>query len=1413
MRTIKLTFLLLFLLSTSLFAAWEAITGGRGNFTTDPDFHLLYGGSGTSVFGDFDATGNSILISSNPTNANLINDTTTYKTVDPAFNTNTYSLSDNEKMNSSSAQIDLPSYVNGSDIIWAGLFWQGHVYRNTGTFTDATVDADAADWNKVTIKDSNGVMHPIEAPIGNDDLTHKAFHHTISSGTGYRHHYGAYHEVTNILKNSYSSVNNTFTVGNIKTTAGQDSGGFVSITQAPAFSGNFRFGLYGGWSLIVVYSVNGDIALANSVPLKNVSIYDGFDLFLTWGSGTVPFETTIDISGFYTPKSGPINSKLLFFGGAGDRGIQDDTLQIQNQNNVGTFADLSNTPNSSGEQFNHTYTRLGTHMTPLDTNKQGMDLDIFDVSSQMTNSQSETQIKFGVVKNGAGLGGNCDQVFPQVLAFSTQLYEPKLCYDYSYSQFDRYLTEESNGTGIPRIDPKNNQLITLNEPMNLKLFIRNEEASDVIASDVNLSILNINELNSASQIQAEYISNTTYESVANSSVLTGPKVDEPNTNSTQVLNIYNSTLDSLEYFYSSIDINPLVNDINLTLDARLHYKIQIYDANGTGILDEPIEYQYTLGKNMDLCADSGSEYNAKIDEFNIVHDQYYTTFAEGTIGGKYNLPTQVVNRNGNFKIIATDANISVANNSNMDLLKKVTTFVGVEIIDTGGWQDVETSCAENSNRRSSIIWTAFTDDDTSLPFDSSVLNGTDLDHYLYTEHTDSSNVNNIPLYSAALESAAFRITSFTPIDGVNPDFRRGSVEGWYLDNYVAYAGTECFSDPDPTNPPTATETVSQHCGDNSGHGIADFDMCVKCLMGDNIKRSCSRDNFSIRPEAFLLSIHDNNRSNGSTSINVLDSNMTGVPTSVLAPSNTTTHLAAGYNYELNATAVDHDGNTPAFRYTASFSETPANTGNFVYTWIPTINDTLCWDTDNSDIELGFTGTTGKGSTDYNLNEVGTYSLSMYDDIWTKVDQNPTHHTALKNFNTGINYDCIQNNTQVSAQISNAISGCDIDSTHTTSSGLGYQNPIVEFHPYQFGITNNKITLGLTSRDINNTDDFSNFVYMSNINVANDINMSVQINSTIAAQSFLGTNLTNFVTGCYAKPIDINISKTAPLNTGLTTSYSFRDLNSSAEVNGTIAANISQDANMTTNTLFFIKDLNGSMSSTMYINFDRNQNNVANPEDINYSRLTVLDPTHINANLRADYNASGTINMDQNVTHYFGRTAAQRTRIICNPANPTCSSGLLGEAEVLIYYEAYCFGNTNGNICELNLIPTAGGILVQKVDTRWYANLNHREIHDGNLTATVHMPGLVTVPTISIKNDFTKDSQHNYLINNGLPYEAIMTSTVPSWLIYEEGNPIATTNPHSVLFQAATTWTGRHDTDSNITTKTAPVRRVNRRTMW
>jgi len=753
-RLFSLLLIYLLFCTANIFAAWEPIYGGRGNFTTDSAFHLLYGGAGTSIRGDFTATGNSILKSNNPNNASLMNDTTTFKIDDNTFNNNIYSLGDNEKMNSSSATITLPSYVKGSDIIWAGLFWQGHIYRQHGSYNDNQVDLSSADWNKVTIKDANGTMHQIEAPIGNDNLTHKAFHHTIrgnGSDKGFRHHYGAYHDITNIVKNSYSSTNNIFTVGNIKTTAGKDNGGYTYITQAPTFSGSFRFGLYGGWSMIVVYNVDSTVSDQNNVPLKTVSIYDGFDLFLTWGNGRVPFETTIDISGFYTPKSGEVHSKLLLFAGAGDRSIEDDTLQIQNKTIVNDYIDLNNAPNEVKKQFNHTYTNFGQHMTPGDTNKQGMDLDIYDISDQIGNQQTSTKIKFGVVKNGSGTDGNCDQLFPQVIGFSTELYEPRVCY------FLDTIKDDDNNTIFE--DKKFIAELEGNKNYKFNMWISNMKASssDTFLETADLVSIYMNTTN------VNYKANSTHMQNINEAVKS-IVTDVPNDDKGEYDD--NKSTWRIGAGANSVVGGTIVPANNINDDSKKVFidfetKLNIEDnASNINLLDffqfkaslktDSITISPANAQIISQCRDlntTGAVARPPIGGFNIVNETFSNTKMQDNYEHSSNaLYTQVAGQPFNVKVLSLDAtdttnpiNIIPFNYGNISL----------SIIKTPDYS----SCAETDTACKQLIC------DSKMPINGMpIINNIDFDTIDINDGSHNGIISQSYTPNQAHENVSFKVT-------------------------------------------------------------------------------------------------------------------------------------------------------------------------------------------------------------------------------------------------------------------------------------------------------------------------------------------------------------------------------------------------------------------------------------------------------------------------------------------------------------------------------------------------------------------------------------------------------------------------------------------------------------------------------
>ncbi|EDZ61871.1 hypothetical protein SMGD1_0815 [Sulfurimonas gotlandica GD1] len=1407
MKTFKKAFylpLLFLIIPFSLFS-WESIYGGRGNFSTDSDFHLLYGGIGYSVFGDLEATGNSILSSNNPTNANLITDITTYKTIDANFNSATYSLGDAEKMNSSSATLTLPSYVKGSDIVWAGLFWQGHVLREGGAYTDATIDADIVGWNNATIKDAAGTMHKITAPVGTNDLNHKTFYYTVTDGTGYRHHYGAYHEVTDIVKNSYTSAQNTFTVGNIKTTAGRDDGEYVYIAQAPTYSGNYQFGLYGGWSLLIVYNVDGTTAFANNVAMKTVSIFDGFDLYLTWGPDGTAFETTIDVSGFITPKTGTVNSKLLLFGGAGDRHLTPDTLQIQNQKNVGTYSNLTNTPNPVGGQFNHTYTKFGNHMTPGDTNKQGMDLDIFDVSSQMDNEQTNTKLKFGVVKNGG-----CDQIFPQVIAFSTELYEPQFCYDYAYSQQGIYFTENNDGTKDPDLI---GDVIT-DSPVEVKIFIRNL-VSDFAITDMTVNITDINTTQASYETDSTKLAKignlipTSLNDAADLNVTT-----TGNMTSIKSINIGNMT--SYDHFYVYYSLDPKQNlDMPINVDATYNLVV-----NASTI----IPYTLKLGANVPMCSDANYAYSPAKGRFNVVHNSYYDLDVGGT-KDDYNLPTQVTSRTGNFKVISVDENAT-------DTLKNVSTIAAVEMIDSSAFHDVNASCQELASSISEKVWVLFDGNVTSTQFNDAAIQSAISNNM--TSLTTSSE-----FYKNARQNAAFRVSFNLTNDG-NDDLVKvepGSKANTYKINFtelVQNLGT-CAKDMDGI--PNNTDTVAQWCSNNSDKLTKeDIAICMECVYGFNTKLVCSRDNFSIRPEAIMVHIDDQDQTTP-TSQSRLTTGESGVVGAVSSIQN----LAADYEYNLELNATNHINNTSSYGYTRSFNIATLN-DEALYAWEPRglspaqliTRNLACNDDTNKSLDIRFVN--GKVDANTSIQEVGEYSLSLLDRTWTAVDSDPIymgHHTG-SHFSS--NLDCTLNSSRTypintaidftsTTTLANTLTGCEISSNHTNpTTNVKYNDYNVTFHPYEFTLlTTTTIGMGNITPPL-----LKPFVYMADI--SQDENVSVHLNTSITARGkTTATGLSNFVTGCYAKPLDINITKSAMINTQLEYKYRVHDLNSTNDIitandiNGSIPkGSTTLSPNFTTTSGYFQKNMNGTINTTANLNFSRDANATANPESITFITYAAGDPNNsFKADLNPSKTADGNSTINQTITHYYGRTNTPKKSVVCksvpcqtntdpNPANNPDFT------RVFMYFEVFCNGTLNGNTCIPALLPNA---TFNTNDIRWWTNNSHDQSvtngTDGIMGIISEVNGNTNVTDINqtalLKYQYETILRYNSAASPAFPYTGNMQNAASRWLIYDESNINATTNKFRVDFMRQAGWSGKHETDA--TTQTRGAVKVNKRSMW
>lgn len=266
--------------------------------------------------------------------------------------------------NSSRAQLAIP---NNATIKWAGLYTQGYIQgiTNTATITKTLTNTPT----RLTIPS-----------LGNINLTPSISNIFANGGSGYS--YGSFSEISQLVGKKGVEVNGWITAANIIAHEGTDSSGL---------------GNYGAWSLVVVYE-------DDSLSLKNISVFDGYRaVYNATGYTTVD----IAIDGFLTPTSGEISSSLAIFAGEGDKNIEGDRLYLD--------GDEISIVNQNA--FNSSIT--GVVRSPNLINNQGIDIQNHDVSSIIKNGQQSATIR---------LTSTQDKYFPSVVAFATELYEPRVCY-------------------------------------------------------------------------------------------------------------------------------------------------------------------------------------------------------------------------------------------------------------------------------------------------------------------------------------------------------------------------------------------------------------------------------------------------------------------------------------------------------------------------------------------------------------------------------------------------------------------------------------------------------------------------------------------------------------------------------------------------------------------------------------------------------------------------------------------------------------------------------------------------------------------------------------------------------------------------------------------------------------------------
>lgn len=1400
------------LVTLSYSYGWEYNNHGYIDIDVNKDFSLIYGGSGNAILGDFLATGNSVLDGDKSTT--YFAESTPVAISDNPEITNLGDRIDNR--NSSAATLRLPNYVNPSHIVWAGLFWQGQIHGTAWTTTE--VETKVNGWNSVHLLTPDNTLHTITAPIGSNTQAHSTYHYAYVRGGQFRYFYQAYVDVTDIIKNGgiQPSTDNQVVVGNVMATPGFDETSYMYFSHINEPDGEWYSGIhmghFGGWSLVVVYNV--DLTTYNNHPndfsFHNISIYNGFDQFLTWGNGAnIPFETTIGLSGFKTPRGGTINSKLLFFGGGGDYGMDHDTLQIENGNKPGHYVELTNFRNQGTQKFNGTYTYFDTDIDPDKSYFQGMDLDIFDTSNMMAHDQTHTNIKFGVVK----MQNYCDQVFPQVLAFSTEIFVPKFCYDYAYKQHNRYFTEENNGSKNPRLVGHN---LDRDSDIGMEIMVRNMERSDIVASNMRVSVLDVN------TSVVKYHCGTTYITDPGS-ILRHPADDNVTSNCSDEnrTGIPIGDVDSQQFFFLDYGLTPTVNksrfDINMSINIRLDYELHLNDNANT-----VVPYSAKLGPTIPLCPPDDNIYNPDYSIFN-VEDAGISNESRQ----RYNLPTQVVGRFGDFIIASYDP-------QNVLDRKRVSSIVSIELIDTTKYHNLDAACNDPDSATGVRVWMPFGDRGAAdgrtsqINFGTQELQQAINDGRVSDQIIGQTTILNSPgdFFNLAKESAAFRISYLSNnngdvLDATPVPCHPGSGTCWQINNFPDLTNYDAGSGPgncvlDIDGNPNSRDKIPQYCG-NSGVGSGsaltgtEFATCMECIYGRNVHYMCSRDNFSIRPVSYRMDLSDQNQSNLAQKKFITQNDNV-----------TRWNLAAGYTYDLdvNATRPGIDGGVPG--YTTSFA-LPGGSGREHFAtlaWDGSPNGGMCQDTSDTNLTLHFDDGI-LWSTDHNmtLSNVGNYRLKIIDRFWTRYDHDLTlmHHHRSKIINgsqTDVrNYfyqgsDCIPNSSIISTsstQYTNGSlsrgNGCDINSTHNSPN---YTDLYLRSQPYKFDLNS-----------VNFITNHNSWLYMGDL--SDSIAMAVRMEGNVTARGADGTRLSNYTNSCAANDLDLwvegnmtaeSLTPDENISAGKSSTADGMDLQ---EVlvdrdNSISPYTVDTDNNLTLEKNNFLSgDRNGTAHLDIYLNFDKNYTQPVNPVNVYFKNLKASSSNSWSyTDLSDHYVPEGNRTVDQNRTFYYAKVAptiGTDGRQIFTPQTSTSTA---------IRVDVFCQNSvavTCGVPVEMSATPEEGN---------WYRMVGHNSSSgDGNISSiTTVTPGVTINPSANILMDNNGSSGTitiAYPLSQPRPIHPVFLVTPDYWLRYD---PVPSHNgiPRFTLhfLNSGLKWKGSGQTGHVIETEpsTKPSKRLN-----
>jgi hypothetical protein len=1223
--------------------------------------------------------------------------------------------------NSSSSNFTLPdNFVENEGILWAGIFWQGGVNNLKTSIGKTNIQRRAyLDGNKIKYKniDSNSSIklvntkaNEILLKIDNDTKYTKVqatkfyIHNVFDVYGGY---YSAYTDITQLIKSKkLKKGKHTITVANITSNEGIEK-----------FTGN-----YAGWAVVIIYK-QGDFT---AVP-RNISIYHGY---APLGNYVTEDKIDMEIKGFRLPKYGKVNAQFSVFSGEGEYlygsgGDEIDEMVIRETSSGFGYSmpgavDSTNIFDAKLANIN----RDSANYNALN-NTNGIDIDTYDVSSILTNFRDKNK-KIDKVYIGLHVKApefeRVDYITPSMMAFSTQLYAPKLCYDYSAKLGETYNVEAK--------DRNLNLSNFLNKPLQIKVMIRSQEADfDIQNSKLYVTF----DPKDVFKYKSAKVSVSNSHSYIDVDAIDAQKGTIP---IGKDLSSNGGIISAKETIYSKIYYDFIKSQFKGKFDINLEGDISFDGKNY-------VHYQFTT------AAPAGSSSYIERCPINPVYNPLYGSFNIERGDSKFN-QSEAKRYSLKTQIVGVPYQISIASykkdeNGNYNKENKTNASLELDLIDGGTFEN-----------------------NSSAGYDSICQDPDSFARGVFVKLKNSSRVKltipqDYPDYpkNLALKNAIFRVWLLTTkVDNKN-----------MMVNYSCSSqnDSKCFDrlykDIYQNRDDKEKKRCLARCTNSSGSS------CYDCLREYYSKPICSRDNFAIRPDSYYIKLSDNNETKSTNSFEISNNTKSDEA-----------HIAAGYLYRLDINATKYNSKESATGY--FFSAVGDNGAKKAI--LKFSDSANCTDRSDKDVKVTIiNGSTHTYENKDNNNSApfdngiyltnsGKYKLHIEDSSWTAIDQKDNPYKPFKNID-----DCVKGSNNANASSLNGIRGCV-----TRSNSATFKDLAIEAHPYSFDVSSISIETNPNTAQTNYI--YVNDLNRSKDKIKNDSVMALKVTGAIVAKSKDGTNLSNYKDGCSANNTNIKLSYTLDPSVVKDEKLNSVNLNYvlyQSSIDSQVAINKSSASPLNYNFAKRYFNTPATAQFSSYINFERHYDRAINPFKITVKDFNLTSSNDkLSVDLKSNYIPKGNKSINSNRVFYYAKVKSKsdlydditanslktpiEVTIFCNKSLQECQKyGIDTNKALTNEYDWWLAFNHNASANE--------GKAILKTDNT-LANISPSTIDsfvngvDKNVTVTYSQSGtrpaiIKIAPTQNMKDDFSW-MLYNKLSDTPPPYiyKVRFVDTPASW---------------------------------------------------